>query len=495
MEQHNEVVSLISTQVRQFHDSKTSFRIYHGSTLSTRPTAKTKSNTVDISSLNHVLSVSGDSKTCLVEPNVPMDALVAATMEKGFLPPVVMELPNITAGGGFAGTSGESSSFKYGTFDCIVRSIEAVLGDGDIVTARADDAETRDLLYGSAGACGTLGIVTLLEIELIESEPYVELTYHPVHSVESALSTLQSAEEDPSIDFIDGILFSPSSGTVMTGKLTTCLPATHHNLQTFHNPSDPWFYLHAQSITTTYPDPSSLYKEYIPTPSYLFRYDRAVFWSGALAFSYFHFPFNFITRRLLDPFMRTRVVNHALHRSGLARRGIIQDLGLPYNTASQFIAYVEKKLGFWPLWLCPVKSPAALGRASFSMGNESLELPSMMLDVGVWGIGPSDDLQFIKLNREIEGVVSGLGGVKCLYAHAYYTEEEFWRIYDEAGYKAARAKWRAEGLPSVFDKVRVDLKGVDLQGGWAMGRIWGVYGVMSAVKMMLFGGDFVLKRR
>ena len=47
------------------------------------------------------------TKTALVEPNVPMDRLVAATLQCGLIPPVVMEFPAITVGGGFTGTAGE----------------------------------------------------------------------------------------------------------------------------------------------------------------------------------------------------------------------------------------------------------------------------------------------------------------------------------------------------------------------------------------------------
>jgi hypothetical protein len=439
-----------------------------------------------------------------------MDALVAATMEKGFLPPVVMELPNITTGGGFAGTSGESSSFRYGTFDCIFNSIEVVLGNGDVVRAKTGDPETEDLLYGCAGGCGTLGIVTLLEIQLIPAKTYVELTYWPVSSSAEAITKLQDFEKDKSIDYIDGILFSPTSGVIMTGKLSDTLVLDRKKPQTFDKAADPWFYLHAQSVIEISKGRNKPYVESIPTASYLFRYDRAVFWSGALAFDYFKFPFNAFTRWLLDPFMRTRVVNHALHRSGLASRGIIQDLGIPYDTSEEFISYITKELDFWPLWLCPVKSPHAVGRKSFSMGVNALGHQDVMLDIGVWGIGPDDHMKFIKINRDIERKVNDLGGLKCLYAHAYYTEEEFWNIYDEKGYGELRRKYHAESLPSVYDKVKVDLKGVlenEKQGwvesrpalmtqiAWAVkGRVWGVYGVLSALKGMILGGDFVLKK-
>ena len=115
--QHTTLVSHLSTQIASFHASKTPFRIYHGSTNSTRPTSFSASHIIDTSALNRVLSFDLSRKTVIVEPNVPMDALVKATMEKGLLPPVVMEFPGITVGGGVVGTAGESSSFRYGFFD------------------------------------------------------------------------------------------------------------------------------------------------------------------------------------------------------------------------------------------------------------------------------------------------------------------------------------------------------------------------------------------
>ncbi|MCJ1472524.1 hypothetical protein MMC13_001172 [Lambiella insularis] len=50
-----------------------------------------------------------------------------------------------------------------------------------------------------------------------------------------------------------------------------------------------------------------------------------------------------------------------------------------------------------------------------------------------------------------------LGGMKWLYAHAYYTEEEFWSMYDRKWYEALRVKWSATTLLSVYEKIKVDV--------------------------------------
>ncbi|KAF2702743.1 24-dehydrocholesterol reductase-like protein precursor [Pleomassaria siparia CBS 279.74] len=505
MDQHNSTISQLSASVSSFHRTSTPFRIYHGSTLSTRESARRKNQIIDVSSLNHILSFDLATKRVLVEPNVPMDALVAATTAKGLLPQVVMELPNITVGGGFAGTSGESSSFKYGLFDRSVTRIQVILGNGEVVWASASDSETRPLFFACAGSCGSLGVITALEMQLVDTKRYIELAYLPVSSVQESIDALEEAEHDPTVDYIDGILYSLTSGVIMVGRLTDqAIPSKPP--QTFDKASDPWFYMHAEDILKRTQNDKVPYRESIPVASYLFRYDRAVFWSGLRAFKYFATPFNRITRYLLDPFMRSRVMVHALHRSGLSSQTIIQDLAVPYATCEDFIKWTDRQTRLWPLWLCPVK-PAPDKERSFSMGAHIGH--DMLLDIGIWGMGPKDGHEFIKLNRDFEAKVAELNGLKCLYAHAYYTEDEFWSIYDEDQYKDLRRKYHAESLPSIFDKVKVDLRGVESGDyepieeswpAWASRSFWdiwplgGLYGVASATKGLLVQSDFLLKK-
>ena len=113
MDAHEEAVTAIAAHVRQFYGRKEPYRIYHGSTNSTRQSTIQRDKMIDTSNLSRVLWIDTERMTALVEPNVPMDSLVHATLQHGLIPPVVMEFPGITVGGGFAGTSGESSSFKY----------------------------------------------------------------------------------------------------------------------------------------------------------------------------------------------------------------------------------------------------------------------------------------------------------------------------------------------------------------------------------------------
>ncbi|KAI1435153.1 FAD binding domain protein [Xylaria sp. CBS 124048] len=495
MEAHNQAVSVVSRRLQDFFAHRESFRVYHGSTNSTRPIQKDGGKVIDTSQLNHVLAVNRSKKTVLVEPNVPMDKLVTATLEHGLVPLVVMEFPGITAGGGFCGSAGESSSGRHGPFDSTVNSIEIVVPNGDILNA--SKTEKSDLFWGAASAFGTVGIVTLLEIQLQDAAQYVQLTHYPVHSFPEASKVLQEQIVDQTIDFIDGIVFSPSKTVICVGRLVEATPSgcrPRHYLRR----RDPWFYLDVQKRAAK---SSSAVVDYVPLVDYLFRWDRGGFWVARYAYHYFLAPFNRVTRYALDTFMHARVMYHALHKSGLSDTYIIQDVGIPFDAVETFYDWLHETLQIYPLWLCPIRvrrytPDAAYGiHADFADPNK----PEVMLNIGVWGPGPKDYDELVRLNRLIEHKVHELGGKKTLYAQAYYTEEEFWNTYDKSAYDSVRIKYHADHLPSVYDKVKVDETArTEARGQSRMPSLLrdrrpfqGLYGVYKAWR----GGDYLLQKK
>ncbi|KAH9221779.1 hypothetical protein DL95DRAFT_381551 [Leptodontidium sp. 2 PMI_412] len=491
MDQHKQTVEDISASVRDYHSRGEKFRIFHGSTNSTRPNLK--KNLVDTSNLSHVLRVDVEKKTCLVEPNVPMDRLVEETLKYGLVPPVVMEFPGITVGGGYSGTSGESSSFKHGFFDQTMNWVEMVLADGEVV--RLSPEEKGDLFHGAAGAVGTFGVTTLVELRLQDAKKFVETTYHPVSSMQEAIAkSKEFTAEGSTYDYVDGIMFSKVHGAIITGRLTDT-PKGDAAKQSFSAASDPWFYLHVQDAVNSSFEPIT---EAIPLPEYLFRYDRGGFWVGASAFDYFKFPFNKFTRWWLDDFLHTRMMYTALHASGQSKKYVVQDLALPYSTAEAFVDYTDDKFGIYPLWLCPLKqSPYPTMHPHFiPSSSKSLDTSAKpktlepMLNIGLWGHGPEDHSEFIHKNRALEHKLQELGGMKWLYAHTYYGEEEFWSQFDRPWYEALRAKYKAQGLPSVYEKVKVNVDDektgrAELSLSEKMRTMWpfgGFYGIWMAIK-------------
>lgn len=522
--EHSVAVQGISDRVADFHRRQQPFRIYHGATNSTRPSNRNLSNTVSTEALNRVLEIDPSRCTAIVEPNVCMDALLAATTAHGLVPLVVVEFPNISVGGAFSGTSGESSSFREGFFDHTVNWIEMVLANGQVVKAYNDRVDTEpdlvdkraDLFWGAASSFGTLGVVTLLEVRLKKAQPLVELKYYVHSNMKDAVRVFEEAGADPTTEYLDGIVFARNKIVVCAGRQIEQKSST--KARTFTRPRDDWFYLHVEQIARSeFSDrehsshmPDAV--DYIPLTDYLFRYDRGGFWVARYAFHYFCVPFISLTRWLLDHFMHTRVMYHALHVSGLARRYIIQDVGVPISTASEFLDWLDRpeNFGQYPLWLCPLPPGSAGGLEGQSTNDgEAGDLnteKSQLLNFGIWGpAAATDPARFVAQNRRLEHKVHSLGGKKWLYAHTYYTEDEFWTIYNKPGYDSLRDKYHAQHLPSLYDKVRVhesDLPGAhrgEFESGWkgsvkrALWDVWpfcGLYGVYKAWR----GGDYLLQK-
>jgi hypothetical protein len=180
----------------------------------------------------------------------------------------------------------------------------------------------------------------------------------------------------------------------------------------------------------------------------------------------------------------------ALHASGESKKYVVQDLALPYSTAEQFVKYTDEEFGIYPLWLCPLKqSPYQTMHPHFNELEVDGEALKPMLNIGLWGFGPKHHDEFIRKNRDLERKLRELGGMKWLYAHTYYDENEFWEQFDREWYDGLRKKYGAESLPTVYEKVRVDVeKEKALEDVSMLGRLvqtWpfgGFYGIWKAIR-------------
>lgn len=321
MERHNKAVAAIADRVAHFYKSKTPFRLYHGSTNSTRTASHDPDRIIDTSTLNHILDISDSYETgaiATVEPNVSMASLVRNLLPRDYLPLVVPEFLSITVGGAFSGTAAESSSFDFGYFDATVAWIEIVLADGHVVHASAE--ENADLFYGAAGACGTLGVVVCLGVRLksLKGRRFVRVDYLSVHGFADACQKLDDVtrkKTDEDVDFLDAVMYAKDAGVVIIGTLCDGAviedtvhaddepdlpngkppPTRKMPIQQFRRWQDPWYYHHVHSrmvhLRNTYcatcdvavsrdPRLKGNAKELVPVYDYIFRYDRGCFWMG-----------------------------------------------------------------------------------------------------------------------------------------------------------------------------------------------------------------------
>jgi len=452
--EHEQIVQEVSARIKEFHARGEKYRIFHGSTNSTRTTSKGKVM-LDLSGLDRVIEIDVANKTALVEANVSMDRLVEATLPYGLVPPVVMEFPGITTGGGYSGTSGESSSFRHGFFDKTLDWVEIILADGQVI--RASDSEHADLFRGAAGALGTIGTTTMVQLRLKDAKPYVETTIHPCTSVSLALDLCRELTKDSTIDYIDGIVYSPSEVAIISGRLVE-KPVANSPIRTFSRAQDPWYYQHVQGCLRSSPTSKTI--EYSLIAEYLFRYDRGGFWVGLIAFVYFYVPFNRFTRWLLDDFLHTRMMYTGLLSGVVNKEIFVQDLAVPMDKTVEFTEYLDTTFNIYPLWLCPLKTTPGPSFHPHMKPISQHSTDEMMMNVGLWGqatkppAGRSISDHYYMLNADLEDKVTQLGGTKWLYAKSYYTENDFWKFHASGRkwYDALRIKYSAEGLPTVFEK-------------------------------------------
>ena len=91
-----------------------------------------------------------------------------------------------------------------------------------------------------------------------------------------------------------------------------------------------------------------------------------------------------------------------------------------------------------------------------------------------------------------------LKGMKWLYAQTYFSEEDFWKDFNKDWYELLRAKYHAESLPTIYEKVRVDPEsGKRTKESATIGQklldIWpisGLYGLRKAIE----SGDYLQAR-
>lgn len=424
--------------MRNFYDAKTKIRVYHGSTNSTRNIAIDRQKMVDVSSFDQILEINSEGRYAIVEANVMLDNLVNATLEHGLLPIVVSEFPGISVAGAIQGGAGESSSFRWGCFHDICSEYEVVTANGDVVTANKQSHP--DLFHGIPCSYGTVGIITKIKLHLVPVTPNVELKYVRVGSHDEALVLIANTIKT-SAEFVDAIMFTPTSGVVMIGKFGTNndLPVASYNRL-----RDEWFYIRAQQIAILH----ETYSEAIPVKDYLFRYDRGAFWMGKYGYRLYHFPFNRFTRLWFASLMKTRTMYRYLHGANLSQQFIVQDVCMPEQNVRKFLKYLDENIGIYPLWLCPLKTDMLNSLAPNHLNAK------LVVNVGVWGKfrRPYDD--FVAENRKMEQVINKLGGRKVLYAHTYYSRADFWKNYDKQDYEKLRNTYQAPTVfPEIYDKV------------------------------------------
>ena len=389
---------------------------------------------IGLERFDEVVRIDADAGTVVAEGMIPYVALADATLAHGLLPAVVPQLKSITLGGAVAGVGIEASSFRFGLVHDTVAALEILTGDGRIVTAAADN-EHRDLFFGFANSYGTLGYALTVTARLVPAKPFVALTHERFDGAQACFAALAQRCDDPAIDFLDGTVFAPDELYLTVGRFAGAAPWTSD--YTYER-------IYYRSIREREHD-------WLTTRDYVWRWDTDWFWCSKNVGAQHPLVRRLLGRARLNSVTYQRIMRwnsrvgltNAVDRlRGVHSESVIQDVDIPLERAAEFLDFLYREIGIRPIWLCPIRAPASA--PAFTL--YPLEPGRLYVNFGFWDVVSERVARPPGYrNRLIEAQVRALGGLKSLYSDSYYTEDEFWRIFDRDAYRRLKARYDPRG--------------------------------------------------
>jgi FAD/FMN-containing dehydrogenase len=375
--------------------------------------AKLSDELIDVTDLDEIIEIDPAAQTCVAEPGVTFVDLVAATLEHGLVPIVVPELETITIGGAVSGCSIESTSFRYGGFHDTCFEYEIITARGDVLTCTPGN-ENQLLFQMAHGTFGTLGVLSKLAFRLMPAKPYVKVVYEKHGTLAEFQRAITRHGAAADVDFIDGMIHAPDELILCVGKLVGDAPYTHHY---------DWTRVYYRSTRARAED-------YLRTPHYFFRYDRGV--------TNVH-PKSFLARLLLGKFLGSsrllRLAERANRFLPSERPDVTLDVFIPFSRVPAFFAWYDREFRHYPVWCVPYRRVRDYDwlAPEFYRGLED----QLFLDLAIYGMKqPPDGRNYYKL---MEDELLAIGGVKTLISHNYFSEADFWKIWNKRSYDEAKA--------------------------------------------------------
>ncbi len=379
---------------------------------------------IDVGELTEILDIDPVRRVCVAESGVTFVDLVRATLRLGLVPIVVPELETITIGGAVSGCSIESMSFVHGGFHDTCLEYEVITATGDVRTCRRGDLEF-EMMHNSFG---TLGIVSKLAFELVPAKRFVHVRYETYRTLADYQAAIRARCDRRDIDFMDGIIHARDRYVLSLGRFVDAAPYTSRY---------DWLKVYYQSTATRAED-------YLRTADYLFRYDRGV--TNVR-------PRSWLARLLVGKWMASSQwlwLGNKLHWLLPANNPTVTlDVFVPFSRAPEFMRWYEREIDFFPIWCVPYRRVGDY--PWLSDGYWAGVRDDMFLDLAIYGLPQTDGRN---LHRMFEDQLRELNGIKTLIAHNYYSEAEFWSIYNRDSYAAVKRLTDPDNqFRDVYDKM------------------------------------------
>lgn len=424
--------------------------------------------------LNGVIAIDRQGATADVQGMCTYEDLVDATLSFGLAPLVVPSLKTITIGGAIAGSLTESTSFRNGLPQASVLEMDILTGTGEVLTC--SPTENAELFRAFPNSYGTLGYAVRVKIELEPVLDYVELhhvRFDDLSEVSRALADIaaQGTHEGRKVDYLDGVVFSPTESYLVLGTQTA-------------EPGAVSDYTHEDTYYESLRHRAGVAEDRLSIRDYLWRWDTDWFWNsrdlGAqhptvrklwppdlLRASFYS--------RLLKLDQKFHIAERIDGRAGKpTQERVAQTVEIPAAKLLDFLTWLLETSDIEPVWLCPVRllerggdvlQGTSVGGSvgGISAGQQRwllspLTTHTTWVDVGIWASVPADilgeDAPENAFSRAVEKKAKGLGGHTLLYSDSFYSREEFSQLYGGPDLADLKAKFDPHGrFPELYDKV------------------------------------------
>ncbi|MBN2384033.1 FAD-binding oxidoreductase [bacterium] len=368
---------------------------------------------INVHDFNEIIEVDPKRRICIAEPGVPFCTLVEHTLPLGLVPIVVPELKTITIGGAVAGCSIESMSYRFGGFHDTCFEYEIITARGEVLICTPDNEHSL-IFQMMHGSFGTVGILSKLVFRLVEAKPFVHLKHEMHQSIDSYLASIWSHFENQDVDFMDGIIHSPTRLALCVGDFVDSAPYTNRY---------DWLKVYYQSTARRSED-------FLKTPHYFFRYDHGV--------TNVH-PKSFLGRLLLGKFLGSSQILRIAEKMRWFflsddRPDVTVDTFLPFSRLKEFLEWYARDFGHFPLWVVPYRRVHDYEWLADTFWKGLSD--RLMVDIAIYGMKQRGETNYYRLMEE---KLKELNGIKTLISYNYYTEDEFWEIFHRDNFARVKA--------------------------------------------------------
>jgi FAD/FMN-containing dehydrogenase len=399
-----------------------------------RDRARRNAPRIDLAHFDRVLRVDAEAHLVEAEGMTTFVDLVDATLAAGSMPAVVPQLKSITLGGAVAGVGIEATSFRHGLVHDAIVAMDVLTGDGRIVTCTADN-EHRTLFHGFPNSYGTLGYALKLTARTLPVKRYVRVDHSRHVDAASFFGEVAGRCAQPDVDFVDGVVFDRRDLVLSHARFVDDAPfASDYTFERIYYRS-----LREKPF------------DFLTARDYLWRWDTDWFWCSKNVGAQNPLLRRLLGRKRLNSITYQKImrwnsrwgVMAAMNRlRGVHTEAVIQDVDIPLARAAEFLEFLHAEVGLLPIWVCPIRAPDPRAEATLY----PLPRGTLSINFGFWDTVSSREARapgFV--NRKIERTVRDLGGIKSLYSDSYFTEDEFWSIYNRPVYLALKQRYDPAG--------------------------------------------------